>query len=107
MYTALKTTEENAHCYTVFKIFGGGGIIAFGIYDLRLATAVKLQKYVFPFGFWRDCGSLGRGWDGVGWWWGGGRGAALELFHSLSEIKSGAPTIKSGLGEGFCGLVLS
>lgn len=34
-------------------------------------------------------------------------GGALELFHSLSEIKSGAPTIKSGLGEGFCGLVLS
>lgn len=32
---------------------------------------------------------------------------ALELFHSLSEIKSGAPTMKSGLGEGFCGLVLS
>lgn len=47
----------------------------------------------------------GVGWGGVvggGW----GRGA-LELFHSLSEIKSGAPTIKSGLGEGFCGLVLS
>lgn len=60
MYTALKTTED----------------IAFGIYDLRLATnAVKFQKYVFPFGFWRDCGSLGRGWDGVRWgggWVGGG-----------------------------------